>query len=399
MNAIFEKSRPQGEICAPSSKSCAHRMLIGAALADGESVLHGISYNEDILATMDCLCAMGAEFAESANAICVRRRQRREKFPNFPCRESGSTLRFLIPLALLSGGGTFSGTERLLNRGVGIYEDLLRGDAEFQRINANTLRVTGALRAGTYDVCGNVSSQFISGLLFALPMLSENSVLRVLPPFESRGYVDLTMDALRSFGIQIQRQGDCFFVPGNQSYVSQEATVEGDWSQAAFFCAMNALGGSIRLNGLNANSLQGDRICESLLARIQSGFCEADISDCPDLAPVLFAAAAACGHGARFTGTKRLTIKESNRATVMAEELIKFSVRLIVEENAVNVLPDALYAPREALWGHNDHRIVMALSVLAAFTGGIIQGSEAVRKSYPNFFDDLHKIHVNVRCE
>ena len=399
MNAVFEKSRPQGEVHVPSSKSCAHRMLIGAALADGESVLHGISYNEDILATMDCLRAMGAEFSENADSICVRGAQKCPEFPNFPCRESGSTLRFLIPIALLSGGGLFSGTERLLNRGVGVYEDLLRGQAEFQRVNANTLRVSGALQAGTYDVPGNVSSQFISGLLFALPMLPESSTLRVLPPFESRGYVDLTVDALERFGIHIQRQGDCFFIPGNQKYVRREMTVEGDWSQAAFFCAMNALGGSVHLNGLNANSLQGDRVCESLFAQIREGFCTADLSDCPDLAPVLFAAAAACGHGARFTGTRRLTIKESNRATVMAEELQKFGIQLIVEENAVQVLKGKMHAPRETLWGHNDHRIVMALSVLAAFTGGTIQGAEAVRKSYPNFFEDLQNIDVHVRCE
>ena len=162
---------------------------------------------------------------------------------------------------------------------------------------------------------------------------------------------------------------------------------------------MNALGGKIGIQGLNPESLQGDRACEGMFAQIQKGYLEADLSDCPDLAPALFAAAAACGHGARFTGTRRLTIKESNRAEVMAKELSKFGARLIVEENSVEVAACAIHAPAEPLSGSNDHRIVMALSILAARFGGEIQGAEAVRKSYPNFFEDLRALGVSVRTE
>ena len=175
-----------------------------------------------------------------------------------PCRESGSTLRFLIPAALLTGGGVFGGTKRLPDRGVGVYENLLRDSASFERISETDLRVSGALHAGEFKVPGDVSSQFISGLLFALPVLEESSTLSVLPPFESRGYVDLTLDAMRRFGVRVRRNGLIgFFIPGGQKHFPAEETVEGDWSQAAFFCAMNALGGEIGIRGFESRESSG----------------------------------------------------------------------------------------------------------------------------------------------
>lgn len=396
MNAVFTPSVPRGHVTVPASKSWAHRLLIGAAFAAGESVIRNVAFSQDILATMDCLQALGASFHADGTTVFVRGGGVPAAYPLLPCRESGSTLRFLIPAALRFGGGTFCGTSRLLDRGVGIYETLLRGSVDFQRISDTQLRVSGQLHSGAFAVPGDVSSQFISGLLFALPLLPETSELTVVPPFESRGYVDLTLDAMRRFCIRVDRTGDSFFVPGGQAYQAADETVEGDWSQAAFFCAMNALGGEIRLDGLNASSLQGDRVCQALLARIQLGYTEADLADCPDLAPVLFAAAAACGHGAKFTGTRRLMIKESNRASVMARELAKFGAQISVAENTVAVSPGILHAPDEPLSGSNDHRIVMALSVLAMRTGGTIQGAEAVSKSYPDFFEALQALGVAV---
>lgn len=399
MIASFEPCTPHGSVRVPASKSCAHRMLICAALADGESALQSLEFSEDILATIDCLRALGADIQLGGSAVRVRKWGDAGGAPTLPCRESGSTLRFLIPVALLQSGGVFQGTARLLDRGIGVYEALLRDCARFERISATELRVSGRLRAGEYAIPGNVSSQFISGMLFALPLLHEDSALTVLPPFESRGYVDLTLDALHRFGVSVRREGDRFFIPGNQRYRATSASCEGDWSQAAFFFAMNALGGRVQILGLNPDSLQGDRACVKMLECIQSGKAEADLSDCPDLAPVLFAAAAACGHGARFTGTRRLRIKESDRAAAMAAELSKFGARLDVLENEVIVAPGALHAPAEALNGCNDHRIVMALSVLAAHLGGAIQGAEAVRKSYPAFFRDLQLLGVSVKIE
>ena len=380
MNAVFAPSQPRGAVHVPASKSCAHRMLICAALADGESALHNLEFIEDIFATINCLRVLGAEIEIDGSNVRVRggvnaNDSGAPALPILPCHESGSTLRFLIPAALLLGSGVFRGTARLLDRGVGVYEALLRDCARFERTGDTELRVSGLLRAGEYAVPGDVSSQFISGLLFALPVLSGDSALTVLPPFESCGYVDLTLDALRRFGICIRRECDRFFIPGNQHYQAADATCEGDWSQAAFFFAMNALGGEVQVDGLNPDSLQGDRACAEMLHRIQSGAMEADLSNCPDLEPALFAAAAACGHGARFTGTRRLRIKESDRAAAMARELAKFGARLDVLENEVHVSPGAINVPTETLTGCNDHRIVMALSVLAIFTGGTIQGA------------------------
>ena len=404
MNAVFAPSQPRGAVHVPASKSCAHRMLICAALADGESALHNLEFSEDIFATINCLRVLGAEIEIDGSNVRVRggvnaNDSGAPALPILPCHESGSTLRFLIPAALLLGSGVFRGTARLLDRGVGVYEALLRDCARFERTGDTELRVSGLLRAGEYAVPGDVSSQFISGLLFALPVLRGDSALTVLPPFESCGYVDLTLDALRRFGICIRRECDRFFIPGNQHYQAADATCEGDWSQAAFFFAMNALGGEVQVDGLNPDSLQGDRACADMLHRIQSGAMEADLSNCPDLAPALFAAAAACGHGARFTGTRRLRIKESDRAAAMARELAKFGARLDVLENEVHVSPGAIHVPTETLNGCNDHRIVMALSVLAIFTGGTIQGAEAVRKSYPGFFRDLQSLGVSVEVQ
>ena len=396
MNAVFAPSRPQGVVRVPASKSCAHRMLICAAFARGKSIIRDVSFSEDICATMDCLKALGAKFFVDDSTISVEGGLNANASENLPCRESGSTLRFLIPTALLFGGGRFSGTKRLLDRGIGVYENLFAENAAFTRSSDTELQVSGNLIANDWQVPGNVSSQFISGLLFALPILKDDSTLTIIEPFESKGYVDLTVDALRQFGICISREGNTFRIPGRQKYIPADVQVEGDWSQAAFFEAMNVLGGSVELAGLNANSLQGDRICVPLLDQISKGFVNADLSDYPDLAPVLFASAAAFGHGAYFTGTRRLTIKESNRATVMQAELAKFGIQLQIEENAVKVLPGTLHAPAETLSGNNDHRIVMALSVLAAKTGGSIRGAESVCKSYPDFFECLQSLGIQV---
>ena len=321
-------------------------------------------------------------------------------YPLLPCRESGSTLRFLIPAALRFGGGTFCGTSRLLDRGVGIYETLLRGSVDFQRSSDTQLRVSGQLHSGAFAVPGNVSSQFISGLLFALPMLPGDSVLTVVPPFESRGYVDLTLDAMRRFCIRVDRTGDSFFVPGGQAYQAADETVEGDWSQAAFFCAMNALGGEIRLDGLNAASLQGDRVCQTLLARIQLGYTEADLADCPDLGPVLMVLGLLCEGTTVIRNAERLRLKESDRIAAMEAELRACGGVLESEGGTITVhgCADKLHAPAGTLHGHNDHRVVMSLAVLALSTGLAltVDDAEAITKSWPNFFDAIKPLGAEV---
>ncbi|MBE6661652.1 MAG: 3-phosphoshikimate 1-carboxyvinyltransferase [Ruminococcaceae bacterium] len=399
MRVEIEKGTAHGRVRIPPSKSAAHRLLLGAALAKGRSLLHGMAFSEDILATIDCICALGAKVLIDGDTVTVEgiggKRIEREGLPLLPCRESGSTLRFLIPLAMLSGGGVFGGTERLVARGVGIYENLF-DFADFTK-EKNQITVRGSLKAGYYRVSGDVSSQFITGLLLALPMLDEDSMVEILPPFESRGYVDLTVAILQRFGVEIEKKGEfCFFVRGEVGYSPVEAEVEGDWSQAAFFYGLNVLGGEVEVDGLDAESVQGDRVCLEIYEKMRRGNLSADLSDCPDLAPVLFATAC-MGKGARFTGTRRLSIKESDRARVMAEELRKFGAEITVRENEVEVAPAELHMPREILSGHNDHRVVMALSVLATRFGAVIDGAEAIAKSYPSFFADMRNLGLKIR--
>jgi 3-phosphoshikimate 1-carboxyvinyltransferase len=246
-----------------------------------------------------------------------------------------------------------------------------------------------------------VSSQFVSGLLFALPLAEGESVIKLIPPIESRSYINMTIDAMRRFGVLAEWDGDdCLRVAGNQTYQPQDETVEGDYSNAAFLDALNRIGGEVVLTGLREESLQGDRCYrEAMDALCRSENATVSLADCPDLGPILFAAAAGlCG--AEFIGTRRLKIKESDRAEAMAEELRKFGCNVTVFENSVKIEKSALHTPNEILSGHNDHRIVMSLAVLASIFGGEIEGTEAVKKSYPNFFEDIAKLGISfTHCE
>lgn len=398
MKIRVKKGTASGTVLAPPSKSYSHRILIGAALADGTSKVENLAFSEDILATIDSLKSLGADFEIKENTVCVMGCGGKIKNDaECLCRESGSTLRFLIPLSrICEGESAFLGTERLLSRGIGIYEDVLPKKGVFIKREPDKFVASGKLLAGDYIINGNVSSQFITGMMFALPLLEGESKLTVLPPFESKSYVGITADALGKFGIKILPEGNGIFnISGGQKYIGTDLSVEGDWSNAAFLYALKYLGGDVNVEGLNANSLQGDRICVDMFDKIVKGYSVIDVSDCPDLAPVLFAAAAA-NRGARFIGTKRLSIKESDRAAAMAEELSKFGVKVKVEENSVEVQPSELKTPEVEVCGHNDHRIVMAMFVLGTLTGAVINGAEAVRKSYPDFFEQMISLGLEI---
>ena len=398
MRALIRPGPARGTVAAPPSKSMAHRLLIGAGLAGGTSVIHGVARSQDLLATADCLEALGAKVEWQGDDVRVTGGDPREAAPaKLDCRESGSTLRFLLPLCLLSGREMrLTGSEKLLQRPLSVYEEICkRQGIEYVR-GDEALRVKGRLCPGAYEVPGDVSSQFVSGLLLALPLLEKNSAIRLLPPVESRPYIEMTMQALAGFGVETRWQdAETIDVPGGAAYKAREAVVEGDHSNAAFFEALNFLGGSVRVTGLNPNSLQGDRVCTEYFSRLQAGCPELDLADCPDLAPVLFAVAAAL-HGARFTGTRRLRFKESDRGAAMAEELQKFGVELRLEENEITVCPGKLHAPEAPLNSHNDHRVAMALSLLCTITGGTIEGAEAVRKSLPEYWDMLRSLGTEV---
>ena len=398
MRAIIRPGTARGAVAAPPSKSMAHRLLICAGLAEGESVVEGVDFSEDVLATLDCLEALGAAVRREESAVRIRGCDPRKAEPAvLRCRESGSTLRFMVPLCLLSGKPMrLEGSPTLLGRPLSVYEEICRARGLCLEKRDGALWAEGKLAPGTYSVPGDISSQFVTGLLFALPLLPGSSTLRLIPPVESRSYLDLTVAALSAAGVRPESpDADTFLVSGNGVYRPGRYTVEGDYSNAAFFLALNAAGGNVSVSGLSPDSLQGDRVCETYLARLQAGSPVLDISDCPDLAPVLFSVAALC-RGAVFTGTRRLRFKESDRGAVMAEELAKFGVPLSVEENRITVPAGNLRTPGVPLSSHNDHRIAMALSLLCTRTGGGIEGAEAVRKSFPDYWDRLRSLGIPV---
>ena len=293
---------------APPSKSMAHRLLICAGFAEGQSVIRGVDPSEDVLATSDCLRAMGAELNMAGSDVTVRGCDpRKTGAAELRCRESGSTLRFMIPPALLSGTEKrLTGSEKLMSRPLSVYEEICREQSiRLERENGG-LRLAGTILPGRYEIPGDISSQFISGLLFALPLTDEDSTIRILPPVESRAYLDMTIQALKDFGVTVSRDGpETLHIPGGQVYQPRETAVEGDYSNAAFLEILNDAGGKVSLTGLRADSLQGDRVYGDYLRKIREGMPELDVADCPDLAPALIAAAA-LHHGARLTGTRRL---------------------------------------------------------------------------------------------
>lgn len=397
MKARIHPSVAYGRITAPTSKSVAHRLLISAALANGKSVISGVTRSEDVLATVDCLSSLGATIESEGDTFTVYGTDMTSTAPSgvLYCRESGSTLRFIIPIASLSGAKvTIAGATKLMSRPLGIYEKLFRErELLIERIG-DLLFVDGPLPSGEYEIDGNVSSQFISGLLFALPLKKSDSTIRIVPPFASRSYVDLTLDALKTFGINAYFENELTIkIPGNQKYSTTSTSVEGDYSGSAFLEALNLFGSSVEVLGLNENSKQGDRVYRELYNLLLEGSPTIDLENCPDLAPILFTVAAD-NNGAVFTSTSRLKIKESDRAEVMATELRKFGADIEVLDDSVIIKKAPLHAPTEELSAHNDHRVVMSLAVLSTKYGGTISGSEAVSKSYPDFFKDIKAVGI-----
>ena len=379
-----------GCVDAPPSKSMAHRYLIGAALSGEVCTLSGVDFSEDILASMDCLRALGADVTSHGDRVTVDPRGfMKAEQPVLECRESGSTLRFFIPLALCLGRTVIlRGSRRLLERPLDVYEELCReGGFRFEK-SGDGITLCGDLKGGHYTVRGDISSQFITGLMLALLYRGEDSSIEILPPFESRSYVELTVSALRSFGACVSFAGKHRIEIRPSVLHGFSGRIEGDYSNAAFLDAFNHLGSSVRIGNLNPESLQGDRVYSAYFDAISRGTPTLDISDCPDLGPVLFALAA-LKNGATFTGTDRLKAKESDRGAAMDEELRKLGGGLIFGHNSITVPRGNLLYRGVRLNGHNDHRIVMALSVILSQTGGSIDGAEAIRKSYPGFFEDI----------
>lgn len=401
MILTIKPSIPRGDIISPPSKSYAHRALICAGLAKGKSKISNISFSDDIKATLNCLSSLGAEIEIQGNSAEITGI---DDFKNFNsnflfCNESGSTLRFFIPLCLLSENETvLNGTEKLISRPLSIYEDISKKQGLLFEKESNCVKVKGKVKADIFEIKGNISSQFISGLLFALPLLENDSEINIIPPFESKPYVDLTVSILKKFGIDIDYGDLNIKIKGNQKYEPQNVTVEGDWSNAAFIYAFRESGANVNVLGVDGNSVQGDKVCLEYFKALKEGSPVLDLTDCPDLAPIMFAFAG-LHSGATFTGTDRLRFKESDRISCMQAELAKFGIRLTTGDNSVKIDSSGFHAPTETVYGHNDHRIVMANAFLLSKTGGKIDGFEAVKKSYPDFFDIISKAGVIINYE
>ena len=425
MRVTIFPSEPEGQIRIPPSKSVCHRAVLCAALADPgtESVLCNLGDSQDISATISAVQALGARFHTLGDDLRVRGTGGIPAGgPPSPlhihCRESGSTLRFLIPLLSLTGREVrLTGEGRLLDRPQQVYETLFRERGLAFAHTSREIRLHGVLPPGPYALRGDVSSQFITGLLLALPLLNGDSSLTILPPAESFSYVEMTLDVLRQFGIEIHRDGLSFAIPGRQAYRPCSFSVEGDYSQLAFFAVLGALRGRVECTGVSPQSAQGDRVILSLLrafgadVRMQHdrvciaagpplSAIEADLSDCPDLGPALMALAARARGTSVFTGAARLRLKESDRIASMESGLRACGIETASSEDTVRITgaPDQIL-PECCVDCCNDHRIAMSFAVLAAASRGgpmTLQGAECVRKSYPGFFDDLASLGVRI---
>ena len=400
MNINLTPCKLKGEISAPPSKSMAHRYLIGAALSGNTCTISGVDYSEDILASIDCLKALGAEVTTCNDVVTVNP----DGFMNvkktvLECRESGSTLRFFIPLALCLGNEVIlKGSTRLLERPLDVYEDLCKENGFYFKKHENSVTVCGNLKSGNYKIRGDISSQFITGLIFALLYLGKDSSIEIIPPFESRSYINLTISALKAFGADVEFSDEYTINIKASKLCAYSEKVEGDYSNAAFLDAFNYIGSQIKIKNLNPDSLQGDKVYKDYFDKIADSTPTLDISDCPDLGPVLIALAS-LKNGATLTGTDRLKKKESDRGAAMHEELKKLGGGLVFGDNTITIPRQNLLYKGDILYGHNDHRIVMAMSVILSKTGGELSGAEAVKKSYPGFFEDIKKLGAKVNLK
>ena len=408
-----------GTITAPPSKSMAHRAVLCAALAEGRSHITNLEFSKDISATLGAAGQLCTEVRTGpADAVVEGLGHFRPLSAPVDCCESGSTLRFLIPIASLTGQAvTFTGRGRLMERPQSVYETLYREqNLRFEQSSAG-LTVEGALTPGDYTLAGNVSSQFISGLLFALPLLDGDSTLHLLPPVESRSYIDMTRSVQAAFGVSSRWMDETtLFLPGNQHYHACDYTVEGDYSQAAFPAVLGAVCGGVTITGLRPETLQGDAVILDILRRCGAKFTrtaeglrfekaplhgvDIDLADCPDLGPVLMVLGLLCDGTTVIRNAERLRLKESDRIAAMEAELRACGGVLESAGGTITVqgCADHLHAPEAPLHGHNDHRVVMSLAVLALCTGLplTVDDAEAIQKSWPHFFTAISPLGAEV---
>lgn len=419
MKAIISKGLLKGTVDVPSSKSLCHRAIIAACLANGRSIIRNVTYSKDIIATIEGMRCLGASINKYDDYLEIIGSYVKRISKTIDANESGSTLRFLIPIALTIGDEvTFIGKNNLPNRPLDVYFNIFdkQGIKYEYQDKFLPLKISGAIHSGTYNVRGDVSSQFITGLLYALPLLDGDSIINITTPLESKGYIDLTLDVLKKFGINIEVTKNGYKILGNQKYKPFDYSVEGDFSQAAFYLVADMLGSEVYLKQMKLNSLQGDKkiiadisdfggkidYTNELLSckRIKNKCASINFSQSPDLGPILSVLAALSKGKSRFVDVKRLRIKECDRVSAMEEELTKLggNVKSSYDEMefiGVNTLYGAIVD------AHKDHRIAMALAIAGTICDGdvTILNAECVSKSYPNFFEDFADLGGRVRYE
>ena len=401
MNIVITPSPLSGAVRVPASKSAAHRLLISAALADGPTRIAIGSTNRDIEATAACLRALGAGIEAEGETLTVSPIAGVPAKATLDCGESGSTLRFLLPVtAALGAQVTFTGHGRLPQRPNAPLVTALRAHGATIDDDLLPMTVSGPLTSGLWTLPGDVSSQYVTGLLFALPLLDGDSAIRLTTPLASAAYVDMTLQALRRFGIAVEATESDWRIPGGQRYRTPgEVVVEGDWSAAAFWLAANALGASVDVKGLDPDSAQGDRAVTALL-----GLDTIDATHVPDLVPALAVAAASRPTRTVVTGAARLRLKESDRLQSVADMLAALGHGVAVTPDGLIIdggPPQPCEAPVRTVDGANDHRIVMAAAVAAAHADRPVRvtGAQAVEKSYPDFFRDFEALGGNAHVE
>lgn len=392
MDIIINPQKLHGDLTAIPSKSHAHRALICAAFADKQTTITCPKTNKDIEATVSCLNALGAAIKRTVNGYNVTPITSFPTSAELDCNESGSTLRFMLPIVgALGVDAVFKLSGRLPERPLSpLWEEMERMGCRLSRDKNGILRCSGRLKPGDYSIAGNISSQFISGLLFALPLLNGSSSLNIIGTIESKPYIDLTISVLQDFGVKT----DFKQITGSFPFRSPEdVAIEGDWSNSAFFHVANKLGSNINIHGLNPHSVQGDCAVVSILKNL-STVDTIDARDIPDLVPVLSVAVAA-GNGATFTNIARLRAKESDRVKSVMEMLSNLGIRSECTENTLTVYSGTFSGG--TVDAMNDHRIAMSAAVAATVASApvTILGAQCVQKSYPAFWDVYSRLGGN----
>jgi len=409
MNVLITPGSMTGSIAVPPSKSQTHRAIIAASLAKGKTVIHNAAVNDDVAATIAAMAKIGVKIINNGSQLIVNGVSRIVVSDDniIDCNESGSTLRFILPILALSREKVvYTGKPALMKRPMSAYDDIGRQRGLVYQQNEKSIMVSGTLTPGVYPVPGSISSQFISGLLFALPLLKGDSEIRIAEPLESKGYVDMTIDILRRFGVRIEERPSGYVVPGNQCYSPANVTIEGDHSQMAFFGAAGLLTGDILCRNIAPTSLQPDRRFLDVVRAMKGAFeiqengirfhrsnlqgCVVDVSQCPDVAPIISVLGAFADGTTVIENAARLKYKESNRLQTTYDILKGLGADIEMSDTSLTIrgrptLDGGLLDPAP------DHRIVMSAAIAATRCTKpvMIRHAEAVNKSYPNFWNDF----------